>query len=245
MFYFAPAFLALVACFCRLDRIFYKQNDSFCQRQILINWSSLPTYPSPLEPSTLEILGQSFSYLKKGKEFFVFLSSDKKWVIKIPRVPHHKSMAETLGILRDCSTQLHEETAMEYAHLEQTKTHQRLMLLDRFGVEYQIELDSIIFFLQRAGVLFFEHFSTASNPLPLIRDAISVYRSIHSKGFTDQDAIFQKNFGIYDDRPFIMDVGKLIPATSEDSLEKLTVSLRDEIAHHYPHLLLEYKKALH
>lgn len=244
MFYFAIAFLALIACFCRLDRIFYKQNDSFCQNRILVNWSSLPSYPSSLSPSTYEILNQPFSYLDKGKEFFVFLSFDQKWVLKFPRVPHHKNMAKTLQILRNCSTQLHEETAIEYAHLERTKTHQTLLLLDRFGVRYQIELDSAIFFLQRAGTLFFDYFHTASDPLPLIRNAIAVYRSIHSKGFTDRDAIFQKNFGVYEDKPFIMDVGKIIPATSEDSLEKLTVSLRDEIAIHYPHLLSEYKKAL-
>lgn len=245
MFRFLIPFFLLIACFCRLDRIFYKQNDSFCRSHILADWSSLPSYPSPLSASTSEILSQTFSYLDKGNEYFVFLSHDKHWVIKFPRVPRHKDMTRTLNTLHICSTLLAEETAIEYAHLERTRTYLNVKLIDRFGHPHQIQIDHIPFIIQKAGQPFFEEFHTEHDPRALIRDAVAVYRSIQSKGFADRDPIFHKNFGISEGRPFIMDIGKIYEATSDDSLEKMTVSLRDEIALHCPHLLSYYKKTLH
>ena len=78
----------------RIDRVFFKRNNSFCIRFL---FSSLPNRaewdlppPSPEEEAHLDtILTQKFHYLGKGAHCSAFVSEDQKYVIKFHRYPSH------------------------------------------------------------------------------------------------------------------------------------------------------------
>lgn len=228
----------------RLDRLFYKQNNSFNLNQILIDWSPLETFSSPLPDKVSTILDQTFSYLSKGNEFFVFISEDQSWVIKFPRLFRHRSHTKLLETLRICSTELASETAVLYAHLEQSQTGRILNLIDSFGYNHSVPLDQTPFVIQRAGTPFLDKLYDSEHPKPMIAAAVDMYRSLQKKGFVDRDPIFHKNTGWCDDHPFIFDIGSISPLEDRDSLEKMTVSLKDDLAQKRPDLLPFFQNCL-
>ncbi len=78
----------------RIDRVSFKQNDSFNIRYIQpglpanAKWNIDP--PSEKELGVIDkILDQPFHYLAKGAHSFAFLSEDGQYVIKFHRYPSH------------------------------------------------------------------------------------------------------------------------------------------------------------
>jgi hypothetical protein len=77
-----------------LNRMFFKQNNSFC---IAFLYSSIEKNPDwdipPLDPKEEafidEILNQKFYYLAKGCHCYAFISEDQKYVIKFHRYASH------------------------------------------------------------------------------------------------------------------------------------------------------------
>ncbi len=91
IFFFACLVL-FVAMLSRVDRLFFKGNESFCVRFI---YSCLPVQPGSEQHSVLEdgelraICRQRFHYLAKGLHTFAFVSEDGQYVIKFHRFPSH------------------------------------------------------------------------------------------------------------------------------------------------------------
>lgn len=244
MRYFLSILIFFVFAFGYVNRLFYKRNDSFNINEIILNWDSLTTFSSPLSDDLISVLNQPFSYLAKGNQFFAFLSSDGKWVIKFPRLLRHCSHSQLLKSLHLCATDLAQETAIVYSHLEKSATRLNLNLVDLLGHLHQVSLDQVPFILQRAGQPFFEALDQSESPKRLIAAAVGVYRSLHQKGYSNQDPIFHKNFGWCEGRPFILDIGNITSLEDSDSLEKVTVSLRDRLAEKMPELLPFYRDCL-
>ncbi len=78
----------------RIDRVAFKQNDSFNIRYIFSHLSGDPKWA--IDPPTAEemqsidqILDQKFYYLAKGAHAFAFMSEDGKYVIKFHKYPSH------------------------------------------------------------------------------------------------------------------------------------------------------------
>lgn len=78
----------------RVDRVSFKQNDSFNIRYIQPGLSANPKWdidpPSEKELAAIDmILDQPFYYLAKGAHAFAFISKDGRYVIKFHRYPSH------------------------------------------------------------------------------------------------------------------------------------------------------------
>ena len=134
------------------------------------DWEITPS-SIPLQP----IFSQSFRYLGKGHQCFVFESQDGHYILKLPihsrflpplwlrNVPffsenyrsmkmvkgHHKlnkdSRSYTLAYER-----LKEETALLYVHLNRTNhLQQTVVVIDKIGVPHSLDLDQVEFLVQK------------------------------------------------------------------------------------------------
>lgn len=253
-----------IAVFARTDRYFFKQNDSFNLNFIYPIWSKLPEIETP--PPSLEssIFAQPFYYLAKGQQCYAFKSQDGKWILKFFRLPRSfrygkldlkkedtSKFLEGLFCAKWAYETLEAETKVAYAHLQKTHHLERdVDLVDLYGTRHKINLDHLPFFLQRCGIPYFPYLRSAGieEAKNIIRDTLLLFSSLYEKGFIDCDPILDKNFGIVDQEPFILDVGQLekrkILPPKEIYLEEMTQSLGGYLQRESPGLYPYYKNLL-
>lgn len=162
----------------KVDRIFFKANHSFSLHFIDVP----PTYISLRTEGSLPIgiLDQSFSYLGKGGQVYVFESEDGNYVLKFNRFParmrrfsylwhpfkyigspkkiatekqnHQRKIARSYLSYFLAYQYLQEETGVAYVHLHSTTHLQRkIHLRDKAGNHYQVNADNMGFVLQKKG----------------------------------------------------------------------------------------------
>lgn len=168
-----------------LDRHFLKGSDSFCIGNI---YGKVPfafeAPPLSLPQNWNEISSQSFHYLKRGHQSYVFLSDDGKTVLKFYRFPSElrphpwishpfsflskrrqeirkynlNKLKESLRSFHLAHQELKKETGLVMAHLKPTETlRKKVRLHDRLNMSYLVDLDQAIFLLQRRADLVFPH----------------------------------------------------------------------------------------
>jgi hypothetical protein len=162
----------------KVDRIFYKANHSFCLHFIDVPPTDMSLKTEEIFPAHL--FDQSFSYLGKGAQVYVFESSDGNYVLKFNRFPsrmrrlgwlwhpfgyifspkrvaiekqnNHKKIARFNLSYFLAYQHLQQETGVIYIHLHPT-THlqKKIHLKDKTGNSYQVSADKMGFVLQRKG----------------------------------------------------------------------------------------------
>ncbi|NGX37716.1 MAG: hypothetical protein K1000chlam2_00878 [Chlamydiae bacterium] len=262
MKYFVPILIFSICIFSRLDRHFLKQNGSFCPKYILPNWSRCPQFETSPAGNLDTIFDQPFTYLTKGKQSFVFVSEDQKWVIKLVRLPRYvmrRSLKGNLSSLilftktltgyKGAYEDLQEETGVVYAHLKPTQNLGNISLIDALGVSHTLALDEMAFVVQKCGDPFFPALEKSQDPKALIRKTVQLYSNLYRKGYIDRDPILDKNFGVLGEDPFIIDIGQLEKCqhgfSQEEHLEKMTQSLSWKLQRDCPDLYLFYRNLLH
>ncbi len=121
-----------------------------------------------------QLLAQPFFYLGNGEQFYAFLGSDQKTVLKFFRHDHlspkqlirylplptqlknsilaRKSRYDLTPLFDSAKLaydELREETALLYLHLNKTQgAFQRLTIYDKLGVRHEVDLDATEFVLQ-------------------------------------------------------------------------------------------------
>lgn len=141
---------------------------------------SPPPLPSKEKEQLLSILSQPFYYLSCGGQSYVFISADRRHVIKffkfhhrrlpgwLEHIPlpsyldHYRSLKiarkafrlkRTLQSYVIAYDHFKEETGLLYHHLEPTNDlHQTLLFFDRLGYRYEISLDDYAFLVQKTGL---------------------------------------------------------------------------------------------
>lgn len=247
------------ALFVRLDRYFFKTNDSFCPKFISPVWSRCPQLETRASLDS-KILDQPFEYLTKGEQSFIFLSADRKWVLKFPRLPRSvRSVFRKAGYSKKFEAflkngnlvceELENETGLVYAHLKPSREFGEISLRDRYGHKHVLSLNNLPFFVQRYGEEYFLAFNKLEDPRALIRKTIDLFNSLYDKGFIDQDPILDKNFGVVDGNPFIIDTGQLEKSEAlpgrEEYLRQMMESLEGFLSRESPKLHEFYKNCLH
>lgn len=168
-----------------MNRMHNKRTDGFTIEAITAPLDHNPAYAiPPMEPPQRQeieqILSQTFTYLAKGTQSFVFLSSDKNYVIKFfkqqhlripwycltfantPLVNHYMSRkvarrtlkrSKIYGGCKLAYDELQADTGVVYLHLTpSTDLPSPLTLIDKMGVKHEIDPNTVAFFLQRRGV---------------------------------------------------------------------------------------------
>lgn len=257
--------LLFAACFFAVERFCHKETRGFSLPNIYgEEFEGLPT-----SGELPELIGP-FTFLDSGLESYVFLSADKKVVLKFFKHHHLREadrLAKIFPFCKKMSTQkrenfkrslssyqiayneLKEETALLYLHL--AKTEKRLptvTLIDRLGIEHKVALDQVQFLAQRRADLLLQTLDS-----PQAKESISSLLSListrSSRGIADRDPMLERNFGFIDSKAVVIDLGSF---SKDPFLKKKnrrnttlfyeTLPLRCLLAKEKPDLLPHFEK---
>lgn len=207
--------------------------------------------PSQHELTVLSsILHQPFTYLGKGAQSYAFVSEDQQYVIKffkfkhlkpnwfvdlLPSIPPFVAYKEQTaarkkrkleGVFTGYSLAYRENrqgSALVYLHLLPTHyLNQKVTVIDKMGLKSEINLDEVVFLIQRKGEplrIRMSHLLQANQ----IEDAklsltkiVAMYISEYQKGMYDHDHGVMQNTGFVEDTPFHLDLGKF---SKEESMK--------------------------
>lgn len=224
----AVALLVLVIAYSYYDRQFRLAN-------IQGKWpTGYSTHITPDQlPSLKEIGSQPFSYLDRGKQSFVFISHDQKYVLKFfdARCMRSGMMPFLFSIgKKQCSKklkQLFEGYKIAYEHdpshsgllfvqlAADSSYHLIVTVTDRFGFKHDIDLSEVPFVLQEKGVplrqlitSLLEEGNVAETKRRL-RLIVDMYVDEYQRGVFDSDHNFMYNTGFVGEKPLRIDLGRL------------------------------------
>jgi hypothetical protein len=207
-----------------------------------------------------EILKQKFYYLGKGAQSYAFTSEDQLYVLKFFKFKHLKpnwliSALPSFPPFSQYKQQVverkkkkfysvftgyhlafqenREGAALLYVHLTPTTDlQQHVTVIDKIGIQREINLDEVAFLLQRRGEqlrvrvrkqLEQAQIEEAQNSFAQI---LAMYVSEYKRGIYDHDHGVMQNTGFIKDQPFHLDVGKL---TRNEAMRKVEV-YKDDLA---------------
>jgi hypothetical protein len=221
-----------------------KRSDGFRTDKILFSLNYDPSYEiTSLSNNDLikieEILNQNFFYLGRGRQFFVFESEDRKFVLKflnhsnfsypslLKKISFFKPVRKvikrkdfkyplTFSSLKLSFENLKEEAGLVYLNLnKRQQLGMKVNIVNRSGVSLSIDLDSTFFVLQKKATPFFAYLKRAyeENGERGLEQAIDSYLLLIinrcQKNIADDDFNLGDNIGFYENKPFIMDTGRL------------------------------------
>jgi hypothetical protein len=220
-------FLLILAGLCiGMGRFCLVQTRGFALYKIL---SDLPFNPqwetAPLsneESGVLKkALSQSYRFLDKGAQCYVFLSDDGRYVIKFfklhalqpalwlraVRLPFfmqklwvqkliekNQTLSKTFTSYVIAHDELKEETGLLYLHLNKTeKQHSPLTIFDNIGVKHTLNLDKMEFLIQKRASLFLPHLEKMIQEKGLNAAKSSLSDLVHFLEKRNKKEIFDKD----------------------------------------------------
>jgi glycosyltransferase involved in cell wall biosynthesis len=242
-------------------------------------WESGP--PSPEAKVELDrVFSQKFHYLGFGGQSFAFLSEDGNYVIKffkfrLFRKPHHFLLTHPLPSVLELSRlrkldralfklhrdftsykiayeELREEAGLLYLHLNKGNDLKRTVrIIDKIGIEHEIDLDNIEFAIQRKAEPIFPRINASMAKGDLAAAKQSLHAIIQAivnrsqKGVFDEDPRLYNNLGFVGQKAIFIDIGRFVrnPSLKDlavylDDLKRITdKSLRPWLKENHPELL--------
>lgn len=188
------------------------------------------------------ITQQKFHYIGKGAQCYAFVSDDGQYVLKffkfkhlkpnplvhlIPSIYPFKSFKENnierkrrklYGVFDGYALAYREnkqDSELIYMHLMPTNyLEQSVTVKDKLGIERTINLDEVVFLIQRKGETLRTRMQNQLNNDAVadaknsIAQILAMYATEYKKGLYDRDHGVMHNTGFVEDRPFHLDVGK-------------------------------------
>lgn len=169
-------FLPLILLFALIETR-YLLTDGFTVRKILYT-ADYRRDNEPLDDSyqnNSPVLNQSFTYLSKGRQTYVFESQDHRYVLKLMRYhkyrfpfwssfvgyfnpelvsSHFNSKRKKINIVANsyklALSELKDSTQLEYVHLNKTNSlNKKISVFDKMGARHTIDLDEVGFLIQK------------------------------------------------------------------------------------------------
>lgn len=176
-----------------------------------------------------QILNQSFHYLGQGNQCYVFESADEQYVLKFFKLKRaqggncnhtedwaNKKNARNFHGYRLAYEKDKENSALLYSHLMPTNFLKlTIPVKDRFGWTHKINLDEVVFVLQRKGETSKKVISRLLNERntkavkECFRAMLDMYAAMYRQGIYDRDHNIMINTGFIGKQPFRIDLGKL------------------------------------
>lgn len=181
----------------------------------------------------LEIVTQPFSYLGKGKQCYVFVSEDQKYVLKLFKgdfskiqigqeikkwikkksgkrfkesIPRKERLYRSFDSCALCFAKAPLQTGLVYVHLNpKSGAIKPIKIKDRFGFTHQIDPAKYRFIIQKKA-----------DPIYLVMNEENLQKfnnlldELGELGFYNLDRTWKGNFGLVDDRAIQMDVGDIV-----------------------------------
>jgi len=181
----------------------------------------LPALSAEEEAVLHQILGQKFTYYSKGSQSYVFLSEDKKYILKflkqqklrpsswlayipIPLNPYyqeylfkHKKCVATFAACKTAFLELKKEAGLIYVHLNNTHDlNKKVVIFDKNAERHVVEIDKTCFYVQKRAQLIYSRISElmhAGDEVGAKNIISSVFTLIHDLG----------NKGVVDNDPIL------------------------------------------
>jgi hypothetical protein len=218
----------------------------------------LPELKQDEQRQLAAILDQKFSYLGKGAQCYAFVSDDGLYVLKffkfkhlkphflvdlLPSIPPLKGFKESTAERKQrklmsvydgydlAYRENREDSQLLYLHLIPSENlHKKVTVIDKIGFKKSINLDDVVFLVQRKGETLRTRLQTLLNQ-DNVREAeksissiLEMYIAEYRKGIYDRDHGVMHNTGFVGDRPFHLDVGKL---SKEEQMRQVDVHSKD------------------
>ena len=180
--------VSIYACMC-IANFCKKQTDGFALSHIFStlpydNKYTLSSLPEEEHNLAKDALSQPFTYLDRGGQFYVFVSEDKKYILKFFRMNKRRTPPKWIRYLpipdgmqplfskrmsklfrnveeefiscKFAYEHLKEDTGLLYMQLNpDTSLNQKVTLYDKIKIKHTVKLDRIPFILQKKADLFF------------------------------------------------------------------------------------------
>ncbi len=200
--------------------------DNFHTRYCFLNqWPQVPVASQKIPEEIEAIFDKPFTYLGKGRQFFVFQSADGAYVLKLIKCqrfnlfswmqylqPERASLKQQrlqqlLGSCQLAAQELSDLTAVLFVHLQPSQTVQKkVALVDRLGLIHELDLDKVPFIIQRR----------AEQATPILRadpkrieQLVFLFSERARRGVIDIDrgGFARGNIGFLEERAIFIDVG--------------------------------------
>ena len=231
-------------------------------------------------------IDQPYRYLGKGCQSYVFASEDGQYVIKFfkyqryrlqPWLAHfpplpaivkyrqekmEKKWHKLDGFVKSWKLafeHLKEETGLVFVHLNKTTHLQRqVVLYDKIGQKYVIDLDHMEFCIQRRAnmlcdtLLEHKEREELTEAKQLVHRLLNTIISEYARGLADNDHALMQNTGVAQGKPVHIDVGQFVfneavkqPAVFHQELFTKTYKFKLWLRSHYPELGEYLEQELH
>jgi len=185
----AALFLFLASFFLGIDRFVHHKSSHFTLSKIISSQKYSPEWEIPALPieekkDLDQILNQKFTYYSKGSQSYVFISEDKKFILKFLKQGklHHKSWLAYIPLsfnpyhreylfkkekcratFTACKTafqELKKESGLIYVHLNKTRDlNKKITILDKNGQQHIVDIDKTCFYVQKHAQLIYSRIS--------------------------------------------------------------------------------------
>lgn len=214
---------------------------------------------NPTEQQELDaILNEKFTYLGKGSQCYAFASEDNQYVLKFFKFKHlkphwfveifppippfsnyrskqyvrkQKKLNNLFEGYRLAYEEYRPQSGLIYIHLNKTKNlHKIITVYDKIGFPRNIDLDQVVFVLQKKGTTTRSVLSADLENHDIaaaqkhIDKILNFYSQEYSRGIFDRDHGVLINTGFLNDEPFHLDVGKL---TKNEAMKNRSDALKD------------------
>jgi len=214
--------------------------------------------PSMSEP-VQQILMQPFAYWGKGSQFFVFLSRDRRYVLKIPRsskmneslldrITHKTSKKpDVLESLAIAMSSLVSQTAILYVHYGITDSLPCAAIADGMHRRRLVDLNRIPFALQEKKGLMSRALKESGNQdesRRILTSFLDLIASEKASGWMSQDCQFWLNFGYHDGQAWRIDVGSYVPLSPHFSWRRAAKPISRWLQKNDPQLGIWFEREL-
>jgi hypothetical protein len=182
-------FLFLASFFLGIDRFVHHQSSRFNLSKIISlqryspKWE-IPTLPPEEKKDLEQILNQKFTYYSKGSQSYVFISEDKKFILKFLKQeklrpkswlahiplsfnPYHQEYLfkkqkchATFTACKTAFQELKKESGLIYVHLNHVRDlNKKITILDKNGEQHIIDIDKTCFYVQKHAQLIYSRIS--------------------------------------------------------------------------------------
>lgn len=230
--------ICFVLIFFALERFCHSKTAGFQVNKIVSSYDF--NYPvSPLPTTYEKLFDKPLTFLGSGVQFYAFETADHQYVVKF--IKHNRRRPDSwLGrirlfgpleiwrrqeveaqkkriasILRSCSLAnkvLSQETAVVYAHLNQTPHwNPHITVKDKIGIAHQVPLGMTEFVIQKKAVpyaLYMKKHPEKKNQA--IEQIASLFRQRATLNIAQLDDHLERNIGFIDDRAIDIDIGSFL-----------------------------------
>src|SRR3989344_256325 len=216
---------------------------SKCLVDCPVHWKSV----SP-EKEILAVLERPFSYFDRGRQCYVFLSEDQKYVLKLFRfdscriktgseilnrvkkwvgakadeeMPFRENVLKTLGSCALAYNKAKEQTGVVFIHLNLEEGGlPTLKIKDRLGRSFELDPSRYRFVLQKRADGFRETLLHSQNREADIASYRTLLKELKALGLVHLDRAMGRNFGYLDGKAVLIDIGDLVylPDQAEEEM---------------------------